>query len=84
MLTVELFQSEERNQYVANPQAAATVNSHGAAPPQSTADPIHVHDLQATILHCLGIDHKRQTYRFQGRDDRLTDVSGSVIDRLLA
>ena len=49
-----------------------------------TEDPIHVHDLQATILHCLGIDHERLTYRFQGRDYRLTDVSGSVIDRLLA
>lgn len=47
-------------------------------------DPIHVHDLQATILHCLGIDHERLTYRFQGRDYRLTDVSGSVIDRLLS
>ena len=48
------------------------------------ADPIHVHDLQATILHCLGIDHERLTYRFQGRDYRLTDVSGHVVQRLLA
>lgn len=47
-------------------------------------DPIHVHDLQATILHCLGIDHERLTYRFQGRDYRLTDVGGKVIQRLLA
>ncbi len=47
-------------------------------------DPIHVHDLQATILHCLGIDHERLTYRFQGRDYRLTDISGHVVDRLLA
>jgi hypothetical protein len=47
-------------------------------------DPIHVHDLQATILHCLGIDHERLTYRFQGRDYRLTDVSGRVVERLLA
>ena len=47
-------------------------------------DPIHVHDLQATILHCLGIDHEQLTYRFQGRDYRLTDVSGRVVDRLLA
>lgn len=46
-------------------------------------DPIHVHDLQATILHCLGIDHERLTYRFQGRDYRLTDVSGKVVPRLL-
>ena len=40
-------------------------------------DPVHVHDLQATMLHCLGIDHKRLTYRFQGRDFRLTDVHGN-------
>jgi hypothetical protein len=43
-----------------------------------------VHDLQATILHCLGIDHKRLTYRFQGRDFRLTDVSGQVVEKILA
>jgi hypothetical protein len=47
-------------------------------------DPVHVHDLQATILHCLGIDHKRLTYRFQGRDFRLTDVEGQVVKPLLA
>lgn len=47
-------------------------------------DPIHVHDLQATILRCLGIDHERLTYRFQGRDFRLTDVHGKVVERLLA
>jgi len=46
-------------------------------------DPVHVHDLQATILHCLGIDHKRLTYRFQGRDFRLTDVAGEVVKPLL-
>ena len=45
---------------------------------------MHVHDLQATILHCLGIDHKRLTYRFQGRDFRLTDVAGEVVEPLLA
>ena len=47
-------------------------------------DPVHVHDLQATILHCLGLDHKRLTYRHLGRDFRLTDVSGEVITKLLA
>jgi hypothetical protein len=46
-------------------------------------DPIHVHDLQATILHCLGVDHRRLTYRFQGRDFRLTDVHGSVVTKIL-
>ncbi len=47
-------------------------------------DPVDVHDLNATILHLLGIDHTRLTYRFQGRDFRLTDVHGKVVDRLLA
>jgi len=47
-------------------------------------NPVHVHDLQATILHLLGIDHEKLTYRFQGRDFRLTDVHGNVIDDLLA
>ncbi len=47
-------------------------------------DPVHVHDLQATILHLLGLDHKRLTFRFQGRDFRLTDVHGELIDKLLA
>ncbi len=47
-------------------------------------DPVHVHDLQATILHLLGIDHKRLTYRFQGRDFRLTDVHGEVVKGVLA
>ena len=46
-------------------------------------DPIHVHDLQATILRCLGIDHLRLTYKFQGRDFRLTDVAGSVVSSIL-
>jgi hypothetical protein len=47
-------------------------------------DPVHVHDLQATILHLLGIDHKRLTYRFQGRDFRLTDVHGEVVKEVLS
>ena len=49
-----------------------------------TEDPVGVHDLQATILHCLGFDHTRLTYRFMGRDFRLTDVSGDVIKKMLA
>ena len=48
------------------------------------ADPVHVHDLQATILHCLGIDHQRLTFRFQGRDHRLTDVHGNVVKKILS
>jgi uncharacterized protein (DUF1501 family) len=47
-------------------------------------DPVHVHDLQATILHLLGFDHERLTFRFQGRDYRLTDVHGKVVQELLA
>jgi hypothetical protein len=45
---------------------------------------VHVHDLNATILHCLGIDHTRLTFRFQGRDYRLTDVHGRVVKEILA
>ena len=48
------------------------------------SNPIHVHDLQATILHQLGIDHTRLTYRYQGRDFRLTDVHGRVVKEVLA
>ena len=47
-------------------------------------NPVHVHDLQATILHLLGMDHEKLTYHFQGRDFRLTDVHGRVVDELLA
>ena len=48
------------------------------------ADPVHIHDLHATMLHLLGIDHTKLTFQFQGRDFRLTDVHGKVIDSLLA
>ncbi len=47
-------------------------------------DPVHIHDLQATILHCLGINHTKLTYKFQGRYFRLTDVFGNVVEKLLA
>ncbi len=47
-------------------------------------DPIHVHDLQATLLHCLGVDHTQLTYKFQGRHFRLTDVHGEVVKKMLA
>ncbi len=49
-----------------------------------TESPVHIHDLQATILHQLGFDHERLTYQFQGRNYRLTDVHGSVIKDLIA
>jgi len=47
-------------------------------------DPVHVHDLHATILHCLGIDHTQLTFKFQGRHHRLTDVHGTVVKPILA
>ena len=46
--------------------------------------PVHIHDLNATILNQLGIDHERMTYRHQGRDFRLTDVHGNVVHDILA
>lgn len=47
-------------------------------------NPVHVHDLHATLLHCLGIDHERLTFKFQGRYYRLTDVHGKIVQPLLA
>jgi hypothetical protein len=47
-------------------------------------NPVGVHDLHATILHLMGIDHTRLTYKFQGRDFRLTDVSGEIVTKILA
>ena len=49
-----------------------------------TEDPVHVHDLNATIMHLLGVDHKKLTYRFQGRDYRLTDIHGHLIKKIMA
>ncbi len=48
------------------------------------SDPVHVHDLNATILHCLGIDHKQLTFKFKGRQYRLTDVHGEIVNGVLA
>jgi hypothetical protein len=47
-------------------------------------DKVHLHDLHATILHLLGLDHERLTYRYAGRDFRLTDVYGRVVREILA
>ncbi len=47
-------------------------------------DPVHVHDLHATILHCLGLDHTKLTFKFQGRHYRLTDVHGKAVKAILA
>ncbi|MDB5391698.1 MAG: hypothetical protein JWM11_7344, partial [Planctomycetaceae bacterium] len=46
-------------------------------------DPVHVHDMQATLMQALGIDHKKLTFRYQGRDFRLTDVHGTVVKGIL-
>ena len=47
-------------------------------------DPVHVHDLNATLLHLLGMDHERLTFRYQGRQFRLTDVAGNVVRKIVA
>lgn len=47
-------------------------------------NPVHIHDQNATILHCLGLDHEKLTYRFQGRDFRLTDIHGQVVNPILS
>ena len=51
---------------------------------RAVKDPVHVHDLHATILHLLGFDHTKLTYRHAGRDFRLTDVHGDVVRDILA
>ena len=51
---------------------------------EAVTDKVHVHDLHATILRALGFDHTKLTYRFNGRDFRLTDVAGNVVAPLLA
>src|SRR5262249_17984558 len=61
--------------------------SHGASDDlgfHAVEDKVHVHDLQATMLHLLGFDHEKLTWRFQGRDYRLTDVHGKVVKQVLA
>jgi hypothetical protein len=50
----------------------------------ATENKVHVHDLHATILHLLGMDHEKLTYRHAGRDFRLTDVAGKVVKEILA
>ena len=50
----------------------------------SAEEPVHVHDLNATLLHLMGINHERLTFRFQGRQYRLTDIGGKVIKPILA
>ena len=58
-----------------------TTDEYGIHPEK---DPVHVHDFHATILHLMGLDHERLTYRHSGRDYRLTDVFGKVVDGVLS
>ena len=61
--------------------------THGATDDlgyNAVVDPVHVHDLHATVLALLGIDHERLTYRVQGRDYRLTDIAGRVVREVLS
>jgi hypothetical protein len=65
-----------------SPAAASNPASYGATDELGfhvVENPVHVHDLQATLLHCLGFDHERLTYTYQGRQFRLTDVHGHVV-----
>ena len=67
----------------AAPEAGYTygeTDEHGLT---AAVNPVHVHDYQATILHLMGIDHERLTYRYAGRDFRLTDVAGNVLHEVL-
>ena len=70
-----------RRRRQAGPRRSARPTSFGF---NAVEDKVHVHDLHATILHLLGFDHTKLTYRFQGRDFRLTDVHGEVVTKLLA
>jgi uncharacterized protein (DUF1501 family) len=61
----------------------ATVGQTDELGMKVTEDKVHVHDLHATILHCLGLNHLQLTYRHQGRNFRLTDVAGEVVQKML-
>ena len=65
-------------------KAGATVGKADELGYNPVEEPVDVHDLHATILHLLGLEHTKLTYRFQGRNFRLTDVSGNVVKTLLA
>ena len=65
----------------------AEASRYGATDPfglRAVEDKVHVHDLHATILHLLGLDHESLTYLHNGRDERLTDVAGRVVTEILA
>ena len=70
--------------FPARSEAGAIVGQTDELGFNSVEDRAHVHDIHATILHLLGLDHKKLTFRFQGRDFRLTDVHGELLTKLLA
>ena len=51
---------------------------------KAVENPVHVHDLHATMLHLMGLDHEKLTYRYSGRDFRLTDVHGRIVQEIIA
>ena len=65
-------------------KAGATIGKTDDLGFNPVEDRVHVHDLHATLLHLLGFDHTKLTYRFQGRDYRLTDVHGKLVKGILA
>ena len=67
----------------ASSRASSTASRTNTAS-TSRSDPVHVHDFHATILHLMGLDHERLTFRHSGRDYRLTDVAGKVVRGVLA
>ena len=70
-----------------DPEIATRINQYEMAYRMQTSiaeNPVRVHDLNATVLHLLGLDHERLTYKYQGREFRLTDVGGHVMDKWLA
>ena len=76
LLTVDGWR---RHQARASPTVRQTTS-----PTTSRRTPVHVHDFHATMMHLLGIDHTRLTYRFEGRDYRLTDIAGELVKGILA
>ncbi len=76
--------TEESHRAGGGIKAGASYGSTDEIGYKAVENPVHVHDLHATILHLLGFDHTRLTYRYAGRDFRLTDVHGNVVKAVLA
>ena len=78
-----LHLSTARSASASNGEPGRTIGTTDELGYDVVDDPVHLHDVHATMLHLLGVDHERLTYRFQGRDYRLTDVFGKVVGQLL-